>query len=47
MYDVECPYCGSINLVEMENDDNFEHQCEDCEKVFKVVVEYCLYGEEL
>ena len=46
MYDVvECPYCDYENdmsdgLIDLSNDNMFDHECINCEKEFEVYVEF-------
>lgn len=42
---VQCPYCNHKNdmsdgLVDLPDDNRFDHECENCEKEFEVYVEF-------
>lgn len=40
MYKVNCPYCEHINNIDLDGLDNFDQECNNCEKEFEVSVEY-------
>jgi len=40
MHKFECPYCKYGNSINCLEDDNFDHECEGCEKEFEVNIEY-------
>lgn len=39
MYKIKCPYCEYQNKIELESSDNFDHECENCNKEFEVIIE--------
>ena len=40
MHKFECPYCEYENSISCLENDNFDHECEECEREFEVNIEY-------